>query len=195
MAHVGTAPIIDRIVALFRQELNAEVGVVDTAANVVAAASDDEHVFVTEDIADEDIEGFTDRQLGSTLRVVVFEGTGRTYGWAGQAGGGQRAIEGLPTTLPRLDIEHALIVRVRAKSASDTWSASGAYRRVDRVSTAAVALLCRYPRLSVPAPASLSPLVMMTTVSRDGRTNGVQEQDALLVARDIPVSVRTLETR
>lgn len=193
MAHYGTAVIIDRIVKLLQQELAVELPLVDAAANGRAVANDAEHVFTTEVPQAAAVRGYFDEVLGNDTSVVVLEAdAGRSYGDKLR----QDANEGAPTNRPRIGTEHGIVIRFRCTARRGSWTATGAYRRCDRLAMAGVVILGRFPRLSVPAPASLAPLVgMALSIHSDRRASAVQQDDRLLVSRDVGIVVPTLEDR
>ena len=193
MPHFGTAPIIDRVVALFQQDLNAELALVDAAANARAAAGGPEHSFTTDALPAAALVGyFEDGAIGFDQAVFVLEAeAGRTY----LDTLAQSARDGSPANRPRIGTEHALLVRTRCRARRGTWTRTGAYRRCDRIATAEVSLLGRYPDLSTAAPSSLGPLVQRVEVVADRRPSFVEEQDGITWARDLTLRVRTLEDR
>jgi hypothetical protein len=194
--------IVDRVVAVLRQYLAANITINDTRNNAVAGAGSDNH-FTTPSIASTDIQAYLDTKKGSAIRVIVTaEGSasnineGMQFGYAAQDGSTE------PTaTEPRIDRQVRFGVSVRVKSAGGSQTTAGgtsahhARRVCNRVADAVTVTLYRYPFLNIPATSTAGIVNGGLGIVSDSRATEVGEDSVHYYQRDQVYEATTRESR
>lgn len=182
MALQGTGPHLYRLQALLRLHLNSEVDAIDAAATTHAGVTDDD--FVTEPIADADIQTFRDDREGECITLVLVPTGNRTPRDLSKHGAGANQS--------RVDQEHEITVYVTAKSSLGSWGEAGAWLRADRVAHGVQAVMHKYPTMEDTSN-GLSRICLWAECAGWDRLPTEDEQDAISTTMVGRVTVRTTE--
>lgn len=197
--------IVDRVAAVIRQYVNAEVDLVDTANNTIAVSGDNH--FTTPSLSSTDVVSYSDRGIeGRPIRIVVTDlgewSDSSQFQLTGEDAGEQLSGAAEPSSaLPRLQREMRLGVLIISATNGGSQTTAGTSspehgRRVcNRVGEAVRVILARYPKLSIPATTTAGITTASLRVISDRRAADVSEDAINVYRREIVCRVETIESR
>lgn len=197
--------IVDRVAAVIREYVNAEVDLVDTRNNTVAGSGDNH--FTTPSLSSTDVTTYSERSIeGRPIRIVVTDlgewSDASQFQLTGEDAGEQLAGTSEPSsTLPRLQREMRLGIAIVAATAGGSQTTAGtsspehARRVCNRVGEAVRVVLARYPKLSIPATSTAGLATVSLRVISDRRAPETSEDAINVYRREIVCRVETIESR
>lgn len=193
--------VLERVQALLREYLNAEVDLIDTRNNTVAGVGSVNN-FDTPNIPDACVQLYVDRLSAQPVRIVVADGGN----WSDNEFQlmGHEAMTGSTepsSNTPRLDRTMRFVVGVRAaadggvETTDGETSADHARRVCNRIAEAVRVIIARYPTLSIPATSTASLVPGGVQCSGDTRAADVDDDSTHYYSREITYEARLIESR